>query len=208
MKKRILLGSVILSVVSVSAYANENYEIIPPPSYEKEKAKMIAEEKALKEARIKAEEKALKEARVIAEEKAMKRLAEKENERTSLLNQREETKDTNLVIKNKKEDNYSPEISNDAQTKNVEYKPTNSLKRVPYFSAEKNEMLSVVLERWAKQEGWTLHWSYPNDFRLPAGINTTGKIEDVFKKVGESLISEKIDLSIQLYRLNQVIVIK
>lgn len=79
---------------------------------------------------------------------------------------------------------------------------------LPVFKAKRNNMLSETLNEWANQEGWVLHWSNQKDFRIPADIVVSGKVEDVFKKVSHSLVSEGIDLNISLYNSNKVIVIK
>ena len=237
----------ILTAVSFNANSNEIYEIVPPPSYEQEKARVIAEEekRRVEEARM-IKKIAEEEARKAEETMTIKRLAEEEArkaEETMTIKRLAEEKlrkeqKTQEIFDNKYEENKGKEVltgngakavkhedvekstlvvaskdnvvvNNNIKDNNVQYsQPRVSVNKNSYFSAEKNEMLSTVLKRWAKQEGWTLHWSYPNDFILPANINTTGTIENVFRKVGESLISEKIDLGIKLYRSNQVIVIK
>lgn len=219
MKKGILsTATILLSFPMLSHAQNVAYEIIPPPSYEEKKAREAQKEKLIREeikrAQI-AKEKAEQEN--IAKQKEL--IVKQRNEEKVFKKVSPEDKGEQVTAKSvnqdiKKEDNKYVEKQN-IEKKVIKEKNTPPVqknisvaKKVSFFQGKKGDMLSETLKNWGEQEGWQLHWSHDKDYRLPVNITTSGEIEDVFRKVGSSLLYQGIDINIKLYRSNQVIVIK
>lgn len=233
MKKGILTTAIILLSTPALSYAQERvYDITPPPSYEKNKAEKIEKEKMIKEEKERqnlAKEKSIREKekaniareKLIREEKERVKLAEEKREKERLWIKQKEKEDVAKEKQFKKAESIKEKKAEAAQIKKeigekVSVKETKDVEDLSIkqkdvysiFKGHKGDMLSKTLTNWAEQEGWQLHWSHDKDYRLPVNINTTGKVEDVFQKVGGSLLSQGIDISIKLYRANKVIVIK
>jgi hypothetical protein len=222
MKRKILCGFTALTLFPMISHAQQKHEIIPPPSFS-EKKEVVKKETSV-EANL--EEKVTQNRDVLVrknntENSAKTNYSERETVHTQLATIESkpvvESKDESDVVaqpKNTyatKSKSISIKDEQDISMKNIQQvkrDPVHSTPRVPHFSAKRNEMLSSVLSKWAEQEGWTLQWSYSQDFRLPADIQTSGSIEETFEKISRSLISEGIDLSIKLYRSNKVILVR
>lgn len=215
MKKGFLYGSTMLALFPALTQAQQGHEIIPPSNFVAQEQKQVESPVVVHKIENKKIESPITNNTSVSKPVVVSPSSVKEKVSSKATIVSNNTAKTPPSVETSPVSNQGEELTiveeqniSMKDIKEVKRDPVLSTPRMPFFSAKRSEMLSSVLSRWAEQEGWTLHWSYPQDFRLPADIQTSGSVEETFEKISRSLITEGIDLNITLYRSNKVILVR